>query len=204
MANRTHRPGILNANWRGGKTENRCKQCGSVFVDYVRPGRRARVFCSLACCYDFTRRGRTALICEHCGKKFIKKTYDVNRCHVRFCSRKCASKTLSWFNSRRPDEHWNWKGGIAASNNLARSTSAFAEWRKAVYERDGYQCAVCGSDKPRIHAHHILEFAAYPERRFDVDNGLTLCVGHHQELHPNRVLADFKKYYIDAYASNRV
>jgi hypothetical protein len=55
---------------------------------------------------------------------------------------------------------------------------------------------VCGNDKPRIHAHHILEWSEYPDRRYDEDNGITLCLLHHQMLHPNIVLSDTRKYLL--------
>lgn len=52
-------------------------------------------------------------------------------------------------------------------------------WRKSVYERDGFKCRVCDS-KDNIEAHHIKMWAKYPERRFIVGNGITLCQRHHK------------------------
>jgi hypothetical protein len=48
------------------------------------------------------------------------------------------------------------------------------EWQRKVFERDNHVCQFCGS-RVRLHAHHILHYDDYPEERFDVDNGISLC-----------------------------
>ncbi|WP_376701754.1 HNH endonuclease [Cohnella xylanilytica] len=63
-----------------------------------------------------------------------------------------------------------------------RKTKAYRLWRKEVFERDGYVCRHCGSDKD-IQAHHIKPFAKYKKLRFKVSNGLTLCDRCHKEEH---------------------
>ena len=64
-----------------------------------------------------------------------------------------------------------------------RKTPQYAEWRTAVFERDGYRCAICGEVGGRLNAHHIKPFAKYPELRLDIDNGITLCEKCHREVH---------------------
>jgi uncharacterized phage protein (TIGR02220 family) len=63
-----------------------------------------------------------------------------------------------------------------------RHSYEYEKWKNAVYERDGYACRECGSDQD-IHAHHIKSFIDYPELRFDVDNGITLCRECHMKIH---------------------
>lgn len=46
-----------------------------------------------------------------------------------------------------------------------------------------HACQECGENSKYLHAHHIKEFAQYPELRFEVANGLTLCRGCHFRLH---------------------
>ena len=62
---------------------------------------------------------------------------------------------------------------------------AFARWRKEVYKRDGYVCQVCGA-KGEIKAHHILSWKDYPELRFELENGITLCYDCHKKLHKGK------------------
>ena len=54
--------------------------------------------------------------------------------------------------------------------------------RKKVFERDKYKCQRCNSNKD-IHPHHIKYFAKFPELRFDMSNGLTLCSECHGKEH---------------------
>jgi hypothetical protein len=56
-----------------------------------------------------------------------------------------------------------------------------AEWSAAVKLRDGC-CVQCGRLED-LHAHHIKPKASYPELRFDVSNGKTLCYRCHKLEH---------------------
>lgn len=81
------------------------------------------------------------------------------------------------------DKTSNWKGGTTPKNKLARTNSYFKRWRKSVFERDGYRCAKCGISNVELHPHHIKGFAAHPELRYDVDNGITFCKPCHLQEH---------------------
>jgi 5-methylcytosine-specific restriction endonuclease McrA len=74
----------------------------------------------------------------------------------------------------RGDKNPNWKGGITPINQKIRKSLEYKLWRMSVYERDSFQCIWCGSKK-EIHADHIKRFSDYPELRFAIDNGRTLC-----------------------------
>ena len=67
-------------------------------------------------------------------------------------------------------------------NERLRKSKEFKEWRKSVFERDEYRCTKCSSNKD-LHPHHIKAFAKYPELRFDLDNGITLCSECHGKEH---------------------
>ncbi len=76
-----------------------------------------------------------------------------------------------------------WKGGITPEMQKLRKSKQYAEWRQAVFKRDAYTCQVCGQVGGNIVAHHIKRWANYPEYRFDVANGLTMCRPCHSSLH---------------------
>lgn len=56
-------------------------------------------------------------------------------------------------------------------------------WRDAVFSRDDYTCKICGARGTKINAHHISSYAFFPEKRYDTENGITLCVPCHKKWH---------------------
>lgn len=56
----------------------------------------------------------------------------------------------------------------------------YTDWQQGVYKRDIYKCKISNQDcSGAIVAHHILPWRDYPELRYDVNNGITLCKFHH-------------------------
>lgn len=86
----------------------------------------------------------------------------------------------------RGENHWNWKGGITPMNHKIRMSFEYKLWRKAIFERDKYCCIWCGIKSQKgirviLHADHIKPFAIFPELRFAIDNGRTLCKNCHRK-----------------------
>lgn len=60
-----------------------------------------------------------------------------------------------------------------------RDTVEYAEWTAAVIKRDNNTCRLCNTKVGIKHRHHIYPVRNYPELKYDVENGITLCPGCH-------------------------
>jgi hypothetical protein len=77
----------------------------------------------------------------------------------------------------------SYKGGITPERNKIRSSIEYEIWKNAVFVRDNWTCQknkIRGGD---LVAHHIKNFAQYPELRFAIDNGITLSKESHVAFH---------------------
>lgn len=92
----------------------------------------------------------------------------------KFCSKKCQGIWMTGPNSL------NWKGGITSANRKIRNSKEYALWRTAVFERDDYTCIWCEQRGGKLNADHIKPFSLFPELRFAIDNGRTLCEACHR------------------------
>jgi 5-methylcytosine-specific restriction endonuclease McrA len=83
------------------------------------------------------------------------------------------------------EKHWNWKGGIAHYNNRKdiHHTKEYKDWRNAVLVKDNYTCQLCKNSGGKLIGHHIFPWAGYPELRFNIMNGMTLCKACHLLTH---------------------
>jgi len=75
----------------------------------------------------------------------------------------------------------NWKGGVTPENQKIRNSIEYRLWRESVFARDGFTCVDCGKRGGVLNADHIKPFALFPELRFAIDNGQTLCVPCHKK-----------------------
>jgi endogenous inhibitor of DNA gyrase (YacG/DUF329 family) len=131
------------------------------------------------------------IICLGCGKEFIYW----NRASVKrlFCSTRCSnsySLKKRWKDEiylekmralHRGINNFNWKGGITPLNQKIRTSYEYGQWRKQVFKRDNYTCDICGDHGGYLHADHIKPFSLFPELRFDINNGRTLCKKCHEK-----------------------
>ena len=75
-----------------------------------------------------------------------------------------------------------WKGGITSINRLIRVSFKYRLWRELVFERDDWTCQDCGKRGGKLNAHHIKPFSLFPDLRFVINNGITLCRKCHKKM----------------------
>ena len=101
-----------------------------------------------------------------------------------------CGKELSNYNNKKCGEHRGVKG-IDNSKWIKDRTQVKIgdrflndplqkQWRKEVKNRDSWKCVILDENcNGRLEAHHILPWSQYPELRYDIKNGITLCHYHH-------------------------
>lgn len=133
--------------------------------------------------------------CKQCEQEFKRNAGNSNK----FCSRSCYYKSMigkvgniihrkSWIawnkGLKHPEQsgekHFRWKGGVSRGYKTGYYSAEYKNWRKAVFKRDDYACVDCGY-RGFITAHHIKSFAYYPELRYELSNGKTLCEECHKK-----------------------
>ncbi len=77
---------------------------------------------------------------------------------------------------------YKWKKSSITPEHLRiRGSIKYRLWRLSVFERDQFTCQSCGQKGGKLNVDHIRPFAHYPELRFDMNNGRTLCVSCHRQ-----------------------
>lgn len=83
--------------------------------------------------------------------------------------------------SRKGDKWHTWKGGLTKVHLAIRNSLEYKLWRESVFKRDNWTCVFCKKVGGRLNADHIKPFAVFPEQRFELSNGRTLCVPCHKK-----------------------
>jgi 5-methylcytosine-specific restriction endonuclease McrA len=114
---------------------------------------------------------------SHLGKKQSAET--IARRIPKLIGRRFRWKDTSHI---RGSNNHRWRGGLTEKHHLIRNSAEYKAWRRAIFQRDHFTCVIGGkAHGSEIEADHIKPFADYPELRFDVSNGRTLC----KECHKN-------------------
>lgn len=93
-----------------------------------------------------------------------------------------ASHSTTWdlFPPLRGYRPYNSK---AKSSYLVSQQRQHADWARLVVERDGYVCKQCGAAE-HLAAHHMWPQSWYPNLRYVLKNGVSLCRQCHDEAKP--------------------
>jgi len=81
--------------------------------------------------------------------------------------------------AKRGDKAYNWKGGQKSKHTV--HTYRYKKWRRDVFIRDEFTCRQCGKTHIYITAHHIKSWVKFPDLRYVVNNGRTLCEECHKK-----------------------
>lgn len=205
-----------NPHWKGGQINKHCVRCGSEFKVY--PSTLNRTHCSLTCAnrdmadaqrgivnpkkihYGIAngawRGGNLKYICAYCDKPFTAKRGNMRICCSRYCAKKLYLKLnpdsaliKSGYRFKSGNLNINWKGGITDKRQLERGAPEMKRWSRLVLERDWFACQDCGQETHNVQAHHIRSWAEYPELRYEVNNGITLCVECHKVRHKGNLIS---------------
>lgn len=83
------------------------------------------------------------------------------------------------------ENNWKWisdrtKLAKYSNGNEYRNSPASREWSNVVRNRDKWTCRIADNNcDGKVVAHHILPWRDFPELRYEVNNGITLCHLHH-------------------------
>lgn len=112
-----------------------------------------------------------------CGNEFTTSFHRFKYENKRQCN-KCGIEMRAGENSPF------WKGGVTTENVLSRQSKEYIHWREQVFKRDRYTCQCCGDIQGgSLNAHHIENFSTHKNKRFDLNNGITLCKYCHDFRH---------------------
>lgn len=77
-----------------------------------------------------------------------------------------------------------WREDLSdAEREQGRDTKENHLWVKAILSRDDYTCATCSVRGGRLAAHHLDGWDWCAEKRYEISNGVTLCIQCHNSFH---------------------
>ena len=157
--------------------------CGKEF--YLNPSRTKSIYCSVSCRNRDVKQ-RVYLRCPICSKDYFRYISQIKH---RGESKGCSVKCRGILQRGKSSPHW-----ILDRKELKTRPNGnqdHKEWRNKVFKRDNFICQDCGIRNGNgvevyLEAHHIKRWADYPESRFELSNGLTLCRECHNKTKGRR------------------
>lgn len=172
-----------------------CNYCGNEFIINDGNGKNKK-YCNIKC-YHNSRIG----IKDSEKTKNKKSSSNIgkhNRLHTEIEKEKIKltsigrkwtiERRLKISEDRKGDKTHLWKGGKDKKIYKHYNNAEYKIWREQIFERDNYTCQKCGvrsqvGRRIYLHPHHIKSYTYYPQLRYDINNGVTLCKECHLDLH---------------------
>ncbi len=132
-------------------------------------------------------RNPTAQRCKSCAKKgFLNPGWNEGRPHCLNCGKQIAyDRTYCKSCSKKGDKNpmfGKFTSSFSDRRQTAMSRFDYIEWRNAIYKRDGFVCQICNKIGGILNADHIKPWIDFPELRYEISNGRTLCKECHSEI----------------------
>lgn len=170
----------------GSRIEHDCVMCGVNFRNHNRKTK----YCSHRC-FTNKRRKETFSNCLKCNIEILHRRSNGNRRVRIFCSKNCSmsfrmkvTPTRYWLGKKRLDmrgeQNPMWTPNPKSDpRKLERHQIHYKEWRRLVFIRDDYTCQKCAVRGVALQADHELSYRLFPELRYEILNGRTLCISCH-------------------------
>jgi 5-methylcytosine-specific restriction endonuclease McrA len=176
------------------KIKKVCKQCGKEFE--IEKANKEQVFCNRRCWILYKKINSFGKNNPFYGKKHTLETKEtLCRSHKGYkhtdearkkmsISRKGKSFTIE---HRRAISESHLKNLFSThklsseNKNVLRKRFDYKIWRENVFKRDNWTCKKCLKKGGYLEAHHIKSFNSFPDLRYVVLNGITLCRDCHKQ-----------------------
>jgi hypothetical protein len=154
-----------------------CQFCKKTFtVEKALPKTHPCKYCSVSCRAKHLGPPKPFKKGGHPGKEFGKGQLGHDKPHTKESKIKMSIALKGKYTG---EKHWAWKGGTYDKDRkIDWGRKFYRDWRKAVLERDDYQCTRCGSEH-YLEVDHIKPYILFPDLRYDVNNGRVLCHSCH-------------------------
>lgn len=156
------------------KEIGKCIFCEEVIIaksaSYNKPTRK---FCSYSCRTAYSNKTTPKTVNQIKSSRRVATLYMAHRIRT---NKERASRSESMKGAK---SHF-WKGGLTNANRLLRNNAQTKRWKRDVLVRDDFTCKLCGQRGGTLEVDHIKRWADFPELRWDLDNGRTLCKPCHR------------------------
>ena len=192
--------------------EKKCIICGSKFFIYP-SAYKERKTCGLKCRYKYLG----AILSKQRKGKYSKgHKFEKGHGYIGGGSPKGIHNS-SDTEFKKGHISWNkgvhgktvaWNKGLGGSNRTERMKEMalwkYIDWRNKVFTRDDYTCRNCEKKGGQLIADHIKMWSLYPELRYELSNGQTLCKKCSDEKTRRELSVYWKNQYTQSKSSKVV